>query len=202
MKKDVLEVLQKLSLFEGIDLKEIDEEPLEVRLGIGESFEVKNSLAVLSSGKVRISKKSAYLKTVTAPALFGIATLFDTDDSYISTIEAKSETEIFLVSEKFIETLIEKSPEFSKRFIKLLSEKIRYLNKRIDFYTSPSAEGKLHEYLEANASGDDESVEISMSRLSEILGIGRASLYRALTSLEEKEIIKKQGKKIILLKRG
>jgi CRP-like cAMP-binding protein len=184
--------------------EDLSEEPREIKLKAGDKFEVKNSLAVLASGRVDISKKSAYLKTVRAPAVFGVATLFDSGEGYISTLEAKTEALLLLFSEKFVEELIEESPEFSKRFILLLGEKIRYLNHRIDFYTSPSAEGKLHEYLEVNAFGEEGEryVEISMSKLSEILGIGRASLYRALSSLEEKGLIKKQNKKIILLKRG
>ncbi len=198
--KEICTLLEKLPLFCGITKGKLAELPLEVSLSAGEEYEVKNSLAVIAVGKADIFKKSLYLKTVTAPSVFGLATLFDKNDGYISTLKAKSETTILLFSEAFVEKLIEESPEFSKRLILLLGEKIRYLNRRIDFYTSPTAEGKLYEYLHTSAK--EGYVEVSMSKLSEILDIGRASLYRALSSLEEKGEIKKQGKKIFLLKRG
>lgn len=202
--KEICSFMEKLPLFRGVVKGELHELPLEVSLSAGEEYEVKNSLAVIAEGKADILKRSLYLKTVTAPYVFGLATLFDKSEGYISTLIAKSEVRVLLFSESFVEELIEESPEFSKRLIVLLGEKIRYLNRRIDFYTSPTAEGKLYEYLLASSKREngEEYIEMCMSKLSEILDIGRASLYRALSSLEEKGEIKKQGKKIILLKRG
>lgn len=198
-KAEICQILLKIPLFEGIREKDIREKPEEVYLSSSDTYEIKRGIIVVYEGNAEIFKKEAFLKTVKAPELLGLATLFESKENYISTIVAKSDTKLLVLSEKNIDSLINTNPEFSKRLIILLSEKLRYLNQRIDFYTSSSAEGKLMEFLEARA-GDKGYVEISMSRLSEILGIGRASLYRAVLSLEEKGYAEKQGKKIFLNK--
>ena len=199
--KEICEFLDRIPLFEGLFSEKAFGNPEEITLGAGEEYEIKNSIAVLFRGKVEIYKKKAFLKKAEAPSVLGFATLFDEKQTYISTVIPKTETTLLVFDSKTVEKMILESSEFSHRLIVLLGEKIRYLNRRIDFYTSEGAEGKLHEFLLATAKGDGERfVEIPMSRLSEILDIGRASLYRAIASLEEKGYVKKQGKKIILIK--
>ncbi len=199
--KEICGFLDKIPLFTGLFQEELFGEAKEIFLKAGEQYEIKNSMAVLFRGKVEIYKKKAFLKKAEAPSVLGLATLFDESHSYISTVIPKSDTTLLIFNNKAVEKMILESHEFSHRLIVLFSEKIRYLNRRIDFYTSQGAEGKLHEFLVAMAKGEeDKFVEIPMSKLSEILDIGRASLYRAIASLEEKGCIKKQGKKIILIK--
>lgn len=197
-KAEICKFLEKVPLFCDVKEEDIKEKPEEVLLSSSDTYEIKDGIVVVCEGKAEIFKKEAFLKSVSAPFVAGLATLFENKGNYISTIVAKTETKLFVFSQSFIETLINTNPEFSKRLIALLSEKLRYLNRRIDFYTTSSAEGKLREFLEVSA-GEKGYVEISMSRLSEILDIGRASLYRAFNSLEEKGYAKKQGKKIFLI---
>lgn len=193
---EIRDFLKTIPLFKGVTLSKL---PQALVLRAGDTYEVKRGVAVFVKGRAEIFKKDAFLKTVFEPSVIGLATLFDNTNAYISTLLAKTETTLLLFSEKDVETLIADSPEFSKRLIVLLSEKLRYLNRRIDFYTTSGAEGKLHAYLLSTA-GQNGFVELPMTKLSEILDIGRASLYRALNSLEENGYIKKQGKKIFLIK--
>ncbi len=198
-KAEICEVLDRIPLFCGLKEKDITEIPEEVKLSSSDTYEIRRGIVVIKEGKAEIYKKEAFLKSVTAPSVVGIATLFESEENYISTIVAKTEMTLFIFSENFIDSLIKTNPDFSKRLVNFLCEKLRYLNRRIDFYTSSSAESKLREFLEVSA-GEKGYVEISMSRLSEVLDIGRASLYRALKSLEEKGYAQKQGKKIFLNK--
>ena len=199
---EICELLDKIPLFKGLFHERLFVRPEVLFLKAGEHYEIKNSMAVIFRGKVEIYKKKAFLKKAEAPSVLGLATLFDENHTYISTVIPKTDTTLLVFDNDAVEKMITESPEFSHRLIVLFSQKIRYLNRRIDFYTSEGAEGKLHEFLEAFAKGNDgeKTVEIPMSKLSEILDIGRASLYRAISSLEEKGHIKKQGKKIILIK--
>ena len=191
--------LSEIPLFSCLDFSTLSLDAREVFLSPDESYEVKSGLAVLVSGRVDIYKREALMKSLLTPSVIGFATLFSNSDTYISTIVSLTNTRLLVLSEEFVSLLISKSPEFSKRLIVLLTEKIRYLNRRIDFYTSSSAESKLYEFLIASANSEG-FVEMPMLKLSELLGIGRASLYRAINTLEEKGVIEKQGKKIFLIK--
>ena len=184
--------LSGIPILEDVSLTEL---PETLVLKAGDTYEIKRGLAVFVKGKVEIFKKDAFLKTVIQPTVIGLATLFDKTETYISTVLAKTETTLLVFSEDMIDKIIVENPFFAKRLIVLLTEKLRYLNHRIDFYTTSGVEGKLYAYIISEG-----VVELPMTKLSEILDIGRASLYRAIASLEEKGYIKKQGKKIILIK--
>lgn len=200
--KEICAFLDDISLFSGIFSDKLPEPPSEVNLRAGDKYEINNSVVVVYRGKIDIYKKNAFLKRAEAPSVLGLATLFEDSHAYISTIVPKTDTTLLVFSQSFIDKAIKDSPDFSRRLIELLIDKIRYLNKRIDFYTSPSAEGKLYEYLHSSTRemSGEKYIEIPMSRLSGLLDIGRASLYRAISALEEKGKIIKQGKKIILIK--
>lgn len=204
--QEVVKLLDTTPLFSGIENLEKYVEafpPTPVTLRAGERYQIKNSLSLFVDGKADLVKesenRSVYLKTVSNTTMLGLATLFAGDQEYISTLVAKKETSLLLFSESFVEEVISNDSEFSIRLIKLLCQKVRYLNRRIDFYTCSGAERKLHEFLMKSADGEGRVV-MSMSKISDTLGIARASLYRALVSLEEKGFIIKEGKKILLLK--
>lgn len=204
--QEIAKLLDGTSLFSG--LKNIEKyvesfPPTTVKLRSGERYQIKNALSLFVEGKADLVKesenRSVYLKTVSDTAMLGLATLFAGKGEYISTLVAKKETTLLLFSESFVEAVIADDAEFSIRLIKLLCQKVRYLNRRIDFYTCSGAEEKLHEFLLRSADAEGRVV-MSMSKISDTLGIARASLYRALVSLEEKGYIIKDGKKILLLK--
>ena len=204
--QEVVKLLDITSLFSGIkNLEKYVEAfpPTPVTLRAGERYQIKNSLSLFVDGKADLVKetenRSVYLKTVSDTAMLGLATLFAGEQEYISTLVAKKETSLLLFSESFVEEVITNDSEFSIRLIKLLCQKVRYLNRRIDFYTCSGAEQKLQEFLVKSADNEGRVV-MSMSKISDTLGIARASLYRALVSLEEKGFIIKEGKKILLLK--
>ena len=204
--KEIANELYKTALFKGIERLEEHINafpPTCIKLAQGERYVIKNSLSLLVSGKINIVKefegRDAYMKTVNTTALLGLATLFADEEEYISTLVAKSSVSLLLFSEEFVKTLIMHNPHFSLRLVTLLCKKVRYLNRRIDFYTCSRAEEKVREFLSHTANCEGEVV-MSMSELSKTLDIARASLYRAVNSLEEKGYIAKDGKKITLLK--
>ncbi len=169
----------------------------------GEKITLNNSFALVVNGVLQAEKKdgqkSVYLKKITNGEITGIATLFDKNGQYISTLTAKRDTQIIIAGEEFITSLIETSPDFARKFVCLLCEKIRFLNTRIDSFTQTLTEEKLLEFLRHTTDKDTHSISMSMSSLSSAVSMGRASLYRALNSLEAKGVIKKDGKKIYLL---
>ena len=137
--KEISEAIRDLPLFEGIDsIDSVIESypPKEVTVSTGERYQTNSSLVLFLSGKADIVKESesriAYLKSLSEPTLFGFATLFSSDE-FISTMIAKTEVRLLLFGEDFLSALIKQDPEFSLRLVKLLCQKVRYLNRRIDF---------------------------------------------------------------------
>ncbi|MFR7473244.1 MAG: Crp/Fnr family transcriptional regulator [Christensenellales bacterium] len=88
-------------------------------------------------------------------------------------------------------------------YLSFLTGRIFYLNRRIDAYTGGSAECRLAMYLLDNQQDGvppKVTLPFGMNKLAELLGIGRASLYRAMETLEKKGIVAREGKCIAILK--
>ena len=92
-----------------------------------------------------------------------------------------------------------KEPTISLNYIRLLSEKIRFLNKRLSDFTSGSVEERLYLFLK-KAANEEGAVKTSMTLLAKNIGVGRTSLYRALTALEEQSLITKDKNTIYIAK--
>lgn len=171
-----------------------------------EEISLCNQLVIVASGILDAHKnengRKIFLKKINSGEITGIATLFDRGSQYISTLTAKKESELLILSEDFILSSLRTSPDFAEHFSRLLCEKLRYLNSRIDTYTQSSVDARLLEFIKNTAKSVDAYpfIEMSMMSLSSALGVGRASLYRSLGALEENGIISKKGKKIYLLK--
>ncbi len=81
-------------------------------------------------------------------------------------------------------------------YLSFLTGRIFYLNRRIDAYTGGSAECRLAMYLLDNQQDGvppKVTLPFGMNKLAELLGIGRASLYRAMETLEKKGIAARKG---------
>ena len=92
-------------------------------------------------------------------------------------------------------------PEFAKAYVTLLSEKIHFLNKKLSAFSEGETSEKVLRWIITAANGNSELIlPCSVSKLAQMLGIGRASVYRAFDTLSERGIIRKDGKKIVILK--
>jgi len=72
-----------------------------------------------------------------------------------------------------------------------LSDRIRYLNSKIDSFASGNAINRLAKFLLAES-----PCEISMQSLSQVLGISRVTLYREMEKLESAGAVKREGKRL------
>ena len=141
--------------------------------------------------------KNALLRFFGAGDLFGIANLF-TAESYASSVRAKKRCRVFFFNEKAIRALLERDQTFLYNYLGFLSGRICYLNRKIRYLTAGSAERRLALYL-ASFQSDTIELDASLSSLSDLLNIGRASLYRAFDVLIADGYIEKQGRTIRLL---
>lgn len=140
------------------------------------------------------STDSLHMNSFNAGSCFGVAALFGNDKTYVSTIIAEQDTEVLFITEAELKYIFEKYPKCSLNYISFLSDKVRFLNKKIGLVSTHSAEETLYKYLSSVA---DESgcatLPKSMTLLAKILGISRASLYRAMDTLQSDGRIKREN---------
>lgn len=162
-----------------------------------------NSVGVIISGCATVSSKdqdkNVLLRTMGAGAMFGIANLYAENIEFPTRIVAKTACEILFIKKDAIRSLIENDKNTLKSFLAFQSNKIVYLNKKINSFTAGGAERRLSLFLLDNAVDGVYSADVSMSALAEMLDIGRASLYRAFDSLEIAGCIERKDKKTIII---
>lgn len=157
-------------------------------------------LFFLLKGKVSVLGKAksnpVILNTLTAGMVFGMASLFGERCSS-TTLVAKEDCIYALLTQRDVEEMMQKDIIFTRNYIAILSDKIRFLNQKISFFTSGSAEKKVAEYLLSRPMEEGlVKMDMSLSRLASALNMGRASLYRALDALEEHGFLTHTGNQI------
>ena len=153
------------------------------------------SICVILRGTVTVltlaGGNAVPLRTLTCGEVFGAASLFGAE-RFPTEIVSKTETTICRMPQAMVEELISTYPALAMRYITFLSDRIRFLNRKIHRFTAGSVEAKVATYLLS----EDVKQGVSLTRLASALDIGRASLYRVLGSLEARGMIKKEGKEI------
>lgn len=153
-----------------------------------DSFE--KSLGIIISGKVEVfgenENKRVRLNSLSQGDMFGAAALFGKGEGYVSTVVSKTASEVLFVSESKMKEIIVSDPAVSLAYIAFLSDRIRFLNKKISAFTAKSADAVAAALL----TEESDSFELNISRLSKRLGIGRTSVYRSLELLEKSGAIR------------
>ena len=147
------------------------------------------------------NQNETHLKTFEKGMSFGAAAVFGNGEHYISTITAKTDLEVLFITENELLALFEKYPQTAVNYITFLSEKIRFLNKKLNVVSSSGTENTVFKYLTSLADKNGEILNFkNMSLVSKTLGISRASLYRALNDLEKSGYIIKENNYIKVIK--
>ncbi len=165
-----------------------------------------NGLGIIIHGSALVKKENhsdLVLKILNHGDVFGVATIFSKEKIYVSKISSITSCKILFIHENLIEVMFKLDFIFVKNYISFLTDKIYFLNSKIDGFTMNTAEEKLSIFLRDNAhltkDGQYEvEVKIGFTELSKVLNISRASLYRIICDLENKEIIQKKGKQIFI----
>ncbi len=163
-----------------------------------------NAIGVITKGEafaVTNNGSRLYMNSFKSGTCFGAAAVFGNEKEYVSTITAKTNIEILFIKENELNDIFLKFPQTAVNYIEFLSDKIRFLNKKVGLLSSGSAEDTLLNYLTTIA--DDSSNAVlprNMTLLSKTLGISRASLYRCLESLERNGLILKTNNIVKVIK--
>lgn len=207
--ENAAEVLIKNNLFSCL--------PYEAVLsGLSGDFEVKSflkgetvcnekfferAIGVIISGSVSVKKGHMQMSYLKKGSIFGAVTLYTERENFVTEITSEENSTIVFLHKSTVSKLISEYPIFAERFISYLSERIFFLNERIDALTGRKSEDKLLTFLKNSADFENGQYIYTVNNyglLAGSLDIGRASLYRAMDSLERDGKICRDDKKIII----
>lgn len=209
--KQVLDALCATKLFIGVSRKNLSSllEAQEKTTVIYKRGDViyspdnyENSLGFIIRGSVNVIKPSSgvIISNLTKGDIFGAVTLYSQKGYYVNKLVATTETKVLFIDRATVNVLMIQDQALAVNFISYLSDRIYYLNSRIDSFTGGSAESRLASYLIVSFGGYKTlQLKQPFTKLAVSLDIGRASLYRAFDSFVDAGAIEKDGKYVRLL---
>ena len=193
--KDVNDIkINDILLFDGISIEEY--EPGSIL----QNSKISNNIGIILKGTavIRSGENGVIIKKLFSKDVYGAAALFD-KPSYSTYVVTTSSCTVITFNKDFVEKCISYDDNIAKNYISFLAKRISFLNSKINSYTAKNAENKLYEYLlQLPREENIVKLNVSLSTLAKMIGIGRASLYRSFDKLESNGLITKLDKKIIL----
>ena len=161
----------------------------------------KNRIGIVLNGALLVysgKDEKALVNRLTASSPIGISHLHYDGLTGIRILANESSSILFFTEENA--EILWENPVIRKNLISFMSDRIRFLNRRIASFTAPGSEGKLARYLSQNSDQNGKlTVNRSFTTLAKSLNLGRASLYRAMQTLTEDGAIEKNGKTLTIL---
>lgn len=160
-------------------------------------------LIIMLSGSAEVystNTQKTLLRILCAGDSVGISNIYS-ECRFVSIIYARRPCTTLEIDKDTLDNIITHDSAVMQGLLSLLSDKICYLNQKIQYYTAGSVESRLATYLYNAVTDSSCEITLSAVSLSEMLSIGRASLYRALERLESDGFITRQGKTIRVINR-
>lgn len=157
------------------------------------------ALGLVLSGRAQVLHGRVVMNTLTAGDVFGAAALFGPPEEYVSTVRAASDCEVLFLSQDTVSRWMAAVPLVAENYVRFLSDRIRFLNRRLATLTAGQTQGKLWRYLLSKRDAQGcVTVPGGMRELAQRLDMSRSSLYRSLDMLTESGRISRQGKTILI----
>ncbi len=212
---EIIKILKHSFLFSGIDestLAEIikDSPPKVATFKRGEEVYSLTSgegmVGFVMSGRCEIRLDRCGSRTVLnilgVGDSFGVLSVYSAEE-YPTKIYATKNSEIIFFDGYQIRDFVNNYSQISQNLIKFLAGRIAFLNKKIATFSPSRVTDRLAVFLlcERERQGTDE-LSFNCQKTAEEIGAGRASVYRAIETLEDQDLIKSSDKKIIIIDRG
>lgn len=160
---------------------------------------VRRSLALVLEGHLQVMHGRAATNDLRPGDVFGAAALYGREEPYTSTVLAASACRVLFLPQETVSAWMAAVPRVGENYVAFLSDRIRFLNRRLSTLTAGPADGKLWRYLLTHRQADGTvSLPGGMTGLAKRLDMGRSSLYRSLDALTAAGKITRQGKYIIV----
>lgn len=217
--EDYFHVLEECPLFKGLPLEELKELLLSSR-GRLRSFVKGETLAsagekvhylnIMIEGSVKgemtdAGGKVIKIEDILPPQALAVAFMYGKQNHYPVNIVADTDTLIFSIpSDAFLE-LMQTNNLVLERFVSAVSNRAQFLSQKIKYLSFTTIKGKLVQYmleLALIAKSDLITLPMSQSMLSELFGVARPSVGRAVVELKEAGLIDTHGRQVRLLDRS
>ncbi len=185
-------------LFEGLT----DEQSEKVKLLLGDpatankgdELYIDGLVCILDKGSATIRRNTGEhpvtVRTAKSGEVFGVASVFGNRAEIKSSIIANETCSVYYLSEELLKRLMSDYPVISFNYISFLTDRIRFLNRRIDTFSADNTEKRVYEYFVSLADSDGKvCLDFGMAELARRLNIGRTSLYRSIETLENGGLI-------------
>ena len=152
-------------------------------------------LGLVLTGRVRVTRGDLFVNVLERGDWFGAAALFNDREEYPSTLTALTACRVLFFPQDTVAELMERWPRAGANYVRYLSSRIGFLSDRLNSLAAGTAEEKVEQFLLRSAD-EDGRVTVSATAIAQALGLGRASVYRAFDSLEQRGVLSRTGKEI------
>ena len=209
----MIDILTETALFRDIDELKFNElirksPPQTLTFKRGDKVfpinEYEAGIGIIVEGKCDICRTHCnggrtIINSITKKDTFGVLSVFSQED-FPTEIYANVNTEIAFFTKKQVLNLIEICPTFSLNLINFLVNRVVFLNQKVATFSIGSVDARLASYLLYESSTNNSlTFTLNYKKTAEKINSARASVYRAIDSLENEGYIKADGKEITIL---
>lgn len=211
-------VLKKLSFFATFDdesLNKLSEIITEREYKKGRNIFIEGETAeavyVVKSGKVKIYKtaqdgKEHIIHIMGDGEVFAESCIFDVCP-YPASADAVENTVVYVISNRELESILEKHPKIAVQLVKVMSKRLRMVAMQIENLSLKDAYQKtaalIVQLFKVNnkemKNGSRIKLEVSRTDMANMVGLTRETLTRALFKLKSDGIIDVDGKDLIII---
>lgn len=210
MYEKYLEILSESTLFHNIERKDLSTllNCLKPRILLykkydyiakeGDSFD---SIGIILKGEATVSKESLSGSRVVLTLLkkgdvFGEMAAFTSEPCWPATVQTQEASEVFFLNKENIIGECNKMCQWHRtmisNFIRIISKRALMLNKKVEYLTIKSMQGKISTYLlEQYKKTGNRNINLSLNRneLADFLNVSRPSMSREMCKMRDEGII-------------
>lgn len=209
----IVQILSETFLFRGINEKTLEriisENPPSLstyKRGdlIYSSMDERKLVGFVASGRCEIridsnERTKTLLNTLSTGESFGVLSIYS-DDDFPTKIYATVNCSVIFFSDSQIRHFVNNYSQITQNLIIFLAGRISFLNKKISTFTGVRVEDRLWSFLlSEREKHSSDIIPFNYQKTSEEINAGRASVYRAVSSLEESGLIKLIDKQIQII---
>ena len=212
----MIDLLGDCTLFRGMSSTEISS-VLSGHLGriknyprdtlIAQAGDEVRFLLILLQGSVKgemidYTGKVIKIEDIAPPRPLAPAFMFGSRNRYPVNITSAEETKVLSIPRDSFLLMLQESEKVLVNFINIISSRGQFLSSKIKFLSFTTIKGKLAQYLlDISVQKASESFVLphSQSQLSELFGVARPSIGRAIGEMNQEGILRTEGKRVVIL---